>query len=332
VDPELIVRDFNKGAERLLGLEGDALRGIHLSQALVAPSDAPGIAYAISAIEDVFRQTETPPLPETFRIATASGEKIVSIRSTHLTEMGIFTKDESPAKICAVVVQIIDLTEQKRREEVIEQEIDRLKVILQRVIPGPIVNQLAEGTESVSFAVQSASIGCIRVSFDKREATADDPFGGVHKLFNLFDEWMAPFSQLTMVSVLANEYIFAGGVFTATNKPEKHAEEATRFGLKILGHGEDIKASVGSDVSILIGINTGGPLVAGVMNARSPLFQLLGTPVYLARCLAETGVSGQIHVTRSVYELVYSHNFRVTERGDTKVKGGQSVHSYLITP
>jgi class 3 adenylate cyclase len=135
-----------------------------------------------------------------------------------------------------------------------------------------------------------------------------------------------------MVNVLANEYLFAGGVFTVTNKPEKHAEEATRFGLKILTHLEDIAASVNTEVSILIGINTGGPLVAGVMNSRRPLFQLLGLPVQLARGLAQTGVSGQLHVTRSVYELVYSHNFRVLERGDTKLAGGESVHTYLITP
>jgi class 3 adenylate cyclase len=95
---------------------------------------------------------------------------------------------------------------------------------------------------------------------------------------------------------------------------------------------DEIHKTVGPDVSLLIGINTGGSLVGGIMNARRPLFQLLGTAVELARALAETRVSGQLHMIRSVYEHVYSHNFKVTERGDTKLRGGKSVHSYLITP
>jgi hypothetical protein len=59
-------------------------------------------------------------------------------------------------------------------------------------------------------------------------------------------------------------------LFTATNKPEKHAEEATRFGLKVLANMDEIHKTVGPDVSLLIGINTGGPLVGGIMNARRP--------------------------------------------------------------
>jgi class 3 adenylate cyclase len=68
------------------------------------------------------------------------------------------------------------------------------------------------------------------------------------------------------------------------------------------------------------------------MNAHRTLFQLLGTAVRIARGVAEKGVSGQVHVTRAVYELIYSHNFRVIEKGDTKLKGGDSIHTYLITP
>jgi hypothetical protein len=49
-------------------------------------------------------------------------------------------------------------------EEEIEQEVERVKTRLQRIIPTPIVNQLAHGTESFPFAVQSASVGSIQVS------------------------------------------------------------------------------------------------------------------------------------------------------------------------
>jgi PAS domain-containing protein len=327
-DRDLVIRDFNSSAQRLLGIE----RGVALAQALIAPPDSPGIGNAIAAIEDVINGTEVPPLQDTFKITTSEGIKIIGVRTIYLTEIGILAKGDSPADIRAVILQIDDITKQKSREEVIDKEVDRMKSMLKRVIPAPIVNQLAEGTESVSFAVQSASIGCIKVKFGNRDPTVENPFGGIHKLFRLFDEWITSFSQLSKVSVVAGEYVFAGGVFTATNKPEKHAEEATRFALKIIAQTEEVTAAVGPDVSILIGLNTGGPLVAGIMNSRRPVFQLFGVAVQIAHEVAEAGISGQVHVTRAVYELVYSHNFKVTERGDLKLKGGTSVHTYLITP
>jgi class 3 adenylate cyclase len=153
----------------------------------------------------------------------------------------------------------------------------------------------------------------------------EDPFGGIYKLYDLFDAWMVAFPQLCRISVLATEYVFAGGVFTMTNKPDKHAEEATRFALKI-------RDTVGYGVTLLIGVNIDGPLIGGVMNVQKPAFQLIGSAVELARGLAETAVAGQIYVTRSVYEPIYSHNFRVTDRGDINLRNGKCVHTYVIIP
>jgi class 3 adenylate cyclase len=194
------------------------------------------------------------------------------------------------------------------------------------------VKQLAEGTDAIAFAVQSASVGYVSVKLPHHGVTIEDPFRGIHKLYDLFDTWMVSFSQLSRVSVLADHYVFAGGVFTMTNKPEKHAEEATRFALKILTSGDEIRNAVGSGVSVFVGINTDGPLIGGVMNVQRPEFQLIGSAIELARGLAETTVVGQIHVTRSVYELIYSHNFQVTDRGDVALRNGRSVHAYVILP
>jgi PAS domain-containing protein len=327
-DRDLIIRDLNAAAERLIG----NVRGTALAQALPAPPDEPGMESAIAAITDVMYGRVPPPLQDKLKINTASGLKIVALRATHLTELGILAKGDSSSHVRAVLIQIDDLTEQSCREQEIAKDADRIKVMLSRITPHEIVEQLAGGTESVSFSVQSASIGCIKVRFGSRELSIDNPFGGIHKLFALFDEWMGPFQQLSKVSVIATEYVFAGGIFTGTNKPEKHAEETTRFALKILTHREEIAAAAGPDISILIGMNTGGPLVGGVMNVHRPLFQLLGLPVRIAHEIAGSGVAGQLHVTRAVYELVYSHNFRVIERGDTKLFDGSSVHTYMITP
>jgi hypothetical protein len=146
------------------------------------------------------------------------------------------------------------------------------------------------------------------------------------------DKYLEAFPQLTKVRTTAGVYVYAGDIFGMTNKPEKHAEEATRFGLKLISSALQISLDVGFNVGFMIGLNTGGPLVAGVMNQKRPAFQLIGLADDLAEELLLTGVPMQMHVTRSVYELVYAHNFRVTERGDVKIRDGKTLRTYVILP
>jgi PAS domain-containing protein len=331
-DRELVIRDFNDACLKLLEVDRPSLSGRLLNDVLVGPADAPAIRHVIGAIHDVFQGIEPLPLEDVFAIAVGEKMKYVAVRIIYLTDNGLFTKRDGPASIRGIVIQMKDLTERRRREDAVEQEVLKVKAMLECVMPAPVVKQLADGAENISFAVQSASIGCVKVMTNSGDPTMDNPFGGADKLFVLFDEWMTPFTQLSRVSVLSNEYIFAGGVFTMANKPEKHAEEATRFALKIISSRSEVEAAVGPGVTLLVGLNTGGPLVGGVMCVERPIFLLFGTALETAKALAETGVADQLHVTRSVYELVYSHNFRVTERGDIKLRHGGSVHTYVITP
>jgi PAS domain-containing protein len=330
-DRDLIVRDCNAAAIRIFGIDSEQVSDRPLADILVAPPDRPAISGALAVIQDAIHGIAGPPIPETIPVAVAESVKIISLRPTYVTELGAFTRGQTVADIRGVILQITDLTEQKLREQAIETEVSSVRGMLERVLPAPIVKQLADGTESVAFAVQSATIGCIRIVHKERELSVEDRFGGIHKLFLVFDRLIEPFQQLTKVSVLSNEYVYAGGIFTATNRPDKHGEEAVRFALKILNSREEIEAVTPPGATLLIGLNTGGPLIAGVMSAERPGFQLLGVPVELARFLALAGEARQLHVTRSVYELVYSHNFKVTERGDLPLPGGKSVHTYVIT-
>jgi hypothetical protein len=242
-------------------------------------------------------------------------------------------KSGEPAiRIVAVVVQLIDLTHEKLREEALDREISQVRSTLERVMPAPVVKQLSEGQESLAFAVQSASVGWICVQQPALELNQNDPFGGIHRVYDLFNAWMEPFTQLVRAQVASEAYVFAGGVFTETNKPEKHAEEATRFALKILSSMAEIRAALGSEITLLIGMTTGGPLIGGIMNLQRPMFDLIGNTVGIAKEMAMAAVEGQVHVTRSVYELVYRYNFTVTERGDVKLRSGKVLHTYLISP
>ena len=50
----------------------------------------------------------------------------------------------------------------------------------------------------------------------------------------------------------------------------------------------------------------------------------------MAQQMEHHGVPMQVHVSRSVYELIYGDAFSIKERGVVEVKGG-SVVTYLVS-
>jgi hypothetical protein len=282
-------------------------------------------------VADAIHGVQGALISDALPIVTPDARKIISFLPIHLTQLGAFAKGQPVADIRGIILQMTDLTEQRFRVDAIENEMSQVRAILETGFPTPIVKQLAAGTESVAFAVQSATIGCFRVISEERDVTVEDPFEGVHKLFLLSDKLIATFQELTKTRLLANGYVYAGGVFRAINRPEKHTEEAVRFALKILKSREEVYPVLPPGAQLLIGLNTGEPLIGGVMSAERPGFQLLGVPVELTRILALAGQARELHVTRSVYQLVYEHHFKVTDRGDLPLRGGKSVHTSVIT-
>lgn len=75
----------------------------------------------------------------------------------------------------------------------------------------------------------------------------------------------------------SDTYVYAGGVFGSVNKPDKHAEEATHFALQVIKGVAAIEAQIGQKIEVIICLNTGGPLVAGVVSLSDQM-KLTGVP------------------------------------------------------
>jgi hypothetical protein len=80
-----------------------------------------------------------------------------------------------------------------------------------------------------------------------------------------------------------------------------------------------------------MGLHSGGPLVAGMVSSDRPWFQLIGPPMEAAEAMIVNREKGHAYVTRAVYELVYSHGFRVTESENTELRSGKALQTYVIT-
>jgi class 3 adenylate cyclase len=134
---------------------------------------------------------------------------------------------------------------------------------------------------------------------------------------------------MTKIKCIGDCYMAAGGIFSEVNQPAVHAKEMVEFGLAAIRALGTVNGEVNQSLRIRVGINTGGPIVAGVLGTEKPTFEILGPAINMAQQMEHTGIPMNVHMSRSTYELVYSGNFIIRERGEVTIKQGQVV-TYLV--
>lgn len=101
-------------------------------------------------------------------------------------------------------------------------------------------------------------------------------------------------------------YVAAGGLFDDPNISEIHAEQMTHFGCLATKAVAKISAEINQPLRIRVGINTGG-----VLGVDRPTFEISGPAINMAKQMEHHGVPMMVHVSRSVYELIYSADFEI---------------------
>ncbi|EAX91142.1 TB2/DP1, HVA22 family protein [Trichomonas vaginalis G3] len=227
---------------------------------------------------------------------------------------------------CAIILQ--DVSSFIDSEQKIKAKHKAITEMLLKILPESTLNDLQNGQDSVSFTVHSISVGGIQIIINS-EMDVQQKFRFYATLYKGFDELMKQFSTLNKLKTFAGQYIYTGGLFMSINKPEKHAEESVKFVVELLKALPSLKQALEADFSLKIGIHTGGPVIAGVLSPDFPSFQILGNVDKFAEKMTKVCELDKVRVTRSVYELIFSAGFRITENEPMKI-GTETVQSYTI--
>ena len=226
-----------------------------------------------------------------------------------------------------------DNTTAVRYNKLIQQEKMKSDELLASILPQNLVPRVQAGETDISFSIQSATIVFMDiVSFTPwcGSLPADKVMSTLNLLFKKFDSNCNNYSTMTKIKCIGDCYMASGGVFSEVNQPAEHAKDVVNFGLDSLKSVGELNNELNERLQIRVGVNTGGPIVAGVIGVGKPTFEILGPAINMAQQMEHHGVAMQVHITRSVYELVYGDLFVIKERGETEVKGG-SVVTYLVT-
>ncbi|OHS95784.1 Adenylate and Guanylate cyclase catalytic domain containing protein [Tritrichomonas foetus] len=230
------------------------------------------------------------------------------------------------------IIMTRDQTQNVSYNTLISEEKSKSDSLLASILPPKLISRVQNGEENISFSVQSASILFLDiVEFTPWCAanTASMIMSTLNLMFKYFDSNIATHSTLTKIKCIGDCYMAAGGIFAEVNQPAVHAKEIIEFGLEAIDSVRVINEQLKQTLRIRVGVNTGGPIVAGVLGIDKPTFEILGPAINMAQQMEHHGVPMQVHISRSSYELIYGCNFKVIERGQIEIKNG-SVRTYLV--
>jgi class 3 adenylate cyclase len=91
----------------------------------------------------------------------------------------------------------------------------------------------------------------------------------------------------------------------------------------------NLRVETGWPLNIRIGIDSGGPVVAGVVGIKKFAYDVWGDTMNTASRMESHGVAGQIQVTEGAYERL-RHAYDLEARGFISVKSKGDMRTYFL--
>jgi class 3 adenylate cyclase len=162
--------------------------------------------------------------------------------------------------------------------------------------------------------------------------TPQEIMGNLSQIFNGFDSLLSKYPLVTKIKLIGDVYMCGAGLFDPNEDPINHCQQMIRFALDCLQVLDDVNVKLDSNLSVRIGINTGGPVIAGVLGTDKPVFDIIGDPINIAARLQSTCVANRIQISETAYQLVKELEFQIEPRGEVWLKGKGNRPAFLVVP
>ncbi|KAK5853078.1 hypothetical protein PBY51_006900 [Eleginops maclovinus] len=152
------------------------------------------------------------------------------------------------------------------------------------------------------------------------------------------------FRFITKIKTIGSTYMAASGLTPESNtndyskrKPEEqslverwqHLADLADFALAMQVTLNNLNKQSFNNFMLRIGLNKGGVL-AGVIGARKPHYDIWGNTVNVASRMESTGVMGNIQVVEDCYDILKEYSFRFIRRGPIFVKGKGELLTFFM--
>ncbi|CAF1597023.1 unnamed protein product [Rotaria sp. Silwood1] len=145
------------------------------------------------------------------------------------------------------------------------------------------------------------------------------------------------FSCVEKIKTIGHTYMAAAGL----NPGVEHRMTRERYNQNIVALAEFAFAMIAAleginrdcfnDFKLRVGM-CNGPLVAGIVGAKKPQYDIWGNTVNVASRMDSTGVVSCIHVPEETQRVLFEHGYPCECRGPIYVKGKGNMTTYLVRP
>ncbi|XP_050746544.1 Ca(2+)/calmodulin-responsive adenylate cyclase isoform X5 [Drosophila biarmipes] len=155
---------------------------------------------------------------------------------------------------------------------------------------------------------------------DFDELLKEDRFRGIDKIKTVGSTYMAVVGLIPEYKIQPND----------PNSVRRHMTALIEY-VKAMRHSlQEINSHSYNNFMLRVGINI-GPVVAGVIGARKPQYDIWGNTVNVASRMDSTGVPGYSQVTQEVVDSLVGSHFEFRCRGTIKVKGKGDMVTYFLS-
>nr|XP_055075421.1 adenylate cyclase type 2b isoform X2 [Misgurnus anguillicaudatus] len=246
----------------------------------------------------------------------------------------------------------------KKECEEIETMENLNRVLLENVLPAHVAEHfLGRNWKNEDLYHQSYDLVCVMFAsipdFKEFYTESDVNKEGLECLRLLneiiadFDELLSKpkFSGVEKIKTIGSTYMAATGL-NVTPGPEyaydhdrqyMHIGTMVEFAFALVGKLDvinkhsfnDFRLRVGSFLPLLSGINH-GPVIAGVIGAQKPQYDIWGNTVNVASRMESTGVLGKIQVTEETSRILQTLGYVCSCRGIINVKGKGELKTFFV--
>jgi class 3 adenylate cyclase len=239
-------------------------------------------------------------------------------------------------EISAFVTIFRDMSEKDRQEQEAAEAKDRNERLLYEILPRGVVSQINQGQKDISFVVESCSLQFIDIQKFSDYAARLSPaetMVNLSSIFTGYDANLPKYDLVMKMKLIGDVYMVSAGLFAPKANPSDHASQIISFGLDALDVIDETNVRLDANLSVRIGVNSGGPVIAGVLGqaAGKPLFDILGDPINIAARLQSTDIPGKVQISESTFALVQSGDFSIEPRGEVFLKGKGMRPAYLVS-
>uniref|UniRef100_A0A674KFB6 Adenylate cyclase type 6 n=1 Tax=Terrapene triunguis TaxID=2587831 RepID=A0A674KFB6_9SAUR len=148
-----------------------------------------------------------------------------------------------------------------------------------------------------------------------------------------FDEIISEtqYRQLEKIKTIGSTYMAASGLNDSTYDREgrTHITALADYAMRLMEQMKYINEHSFNNFQMKIGLNI-GPVVAGVIGARKPQYDIWGNTVNVSSRMDSTGVPDRIQVTTDLYQVLAAKGYQLECRGVIKVKGKGEMTTYFL--